>query len=150
MLLTTDLWEIWESQVREVLSCLGQQFFYKGLLLLLGPTHVVGGCPSLIQHGPIVLKVQGVDPIDRFLGPGLVLDPIPLAFPLEDFVPYAGGTPGSCSAPGLFRQPPLPIRMEVVVLVLLLLVLFCPCLALILQDPLNRRSACLEGVFGPC
>ena len=149
LLLTADLWEVGDSQVREVLlSCLGQQFSYQGLLLLLGPTHVVSGGPSLIQHGPVVLKVEGVDPIHRFVGPGLVLDPIPLSFPLQAFIPFPASKPsGGFSFPGLLGEVTLPIRMEVVVLVLLLLLLLCPCLALILQDPLNRRSARLEGVF---
>lgn len=86
----------------------------------------------MVEHGPIVLKIQGVDPIYRFVGPGLMLDFISLAFPLEDFVPYAGGTPGSCSAPGFFDQPLLPIRMEVVPLVLFLLRLLRFRLALVI------------------
>ncbi len=138
LLLTADLWEVGDSQVREVLlSCLDQQFSYQGLLLLLGPTHVVGGGPSLIQHRPVVLKVEGVDPIHRFVGPGLVLDPIPLAFPLQGFIPFpASKPPGACSFLGLLGEVTLPIRMEVVVLVLLLL---CPCLALILMPAVEVR-----------
>ena len=86
-----------------------------------------------------------------FAGPGLVLDPISLAFSLEGLIPFPASKPsGAFSLPGFFDEVALLIGMEVVVFVLPLLLFLCHCLALILQDPIKRRSAGLERVFGPC
>ena len=114
--------------MREISPCFLEQVSNQCLLLCLGATHVVRGGSAGIQHRPLVIKVSSGDFLHRLLCPGLVLDAIGPAIPLQTGVPAPSGeVPLGLALAALTGLPPLPVGLQAVLVLRLLLLLEDPC-----------------------
>ena len=104
------------------------------------------GGSACIEHSPVVLEVEGGDVFKSFERPGLVLNPIDVALPLQALITLPPGEVAPrLSGSALVGEPTVPIDAEVVPSLRLLRLLS----TLLVANPLTPVSLLQTGQRSP-